>query len=36
MSQIMQLDALVTMLACLTTTHTDLGSQMLPVDNTVS
>lgn len=37
MSQTLQLDALVTMLACLSTTHTDLGGQLLPpVDNTVS
>ncbi|EDW00524.1 fibrinogen C domain-containing protein 1 [Drosophila grimshawi] len=33
MSQILQLDTLVTMLACLTTTHNDLGEQMLPMDN---
>ncbi|XP_060663937.1 LOW QUALITY PROTEIN: microfibril-associated glycoprotein 4 [Drosophila nasuta] len=36
MSQMLQLDALVTMLACLTTTQNDLGSQMIPLTNSTT
>ncbi|KAH8301034.1 hypothetical protein KR044_011941 [Drosophila immigrans] len=36
MSQMLQLDALVTMLACLTTTSNDLGSHMIPLANSTT
>ncbi|KRF82404.1 fibroleukin isoform X2 [Drosophila virilis] len=36
MSVMLQLDAFVTMLACLTTTHNDLGNYSLPLDNSTS